>query len=175
MNRPTIIGIDGGSGSGKTSVTRKIMEALDGHSVVLIEQDYYYKDQSENTFEERLETNYDHPFTFDNDLLTSHVSQLQDRKAVEEPTYNYEINTRSDRTILVEQRDVIIIEGIFALENEILRNLMDVKLYVDTDSVITILRRMQRDIEKRGRMMHSVIKQKLMIVRPMTLQYIELT
>src|SRR5699024_6854505 len=117
------------------------MEALDGHSVDLIEQDYYYKDQSETPYEERLDTNYDHPCAFDNDLLIAHVRQLLDRKAVEVPTYNYEIHTRSDRTILVEPRDVIIIEGIFALENEILRNLMDVKLYVDTDSDIRILRR----------------------------------
>ncbi len=175
MKRPTIIGIAGGSGSGKTSVTRKIMESLNGHSVVLIEQDYYYKDQSDKTFEERLETNYDHPFAFDNDLLISHIRQLLDRKPVEVPTYNYEIHTRSDKTILVEPKDVIIIEGIFALENEVLRNLMDVKLYVDTDSDIRILRRMQRDIEKRGRTMDSVINQYLTVVRPMHLQFIEPT
>lgn len=175
MKRPTIIGMAGGSGSGKTSVTRKIMESLNGHSVVLIEQDYYYKDQSDKTFEERLETNYDHPFAFDNDLLISHIRQLLDRKPVEVPTYNYEIHTRSDETILVEPKDVIIIEGIFALENEVLRNLMDVKLYVDTDSDIRILRRMQRDIEKRGRTMDSVINQYLTVVRPMHLQFIEPT
>lgn len=175
MKRPTIIGIAGGSGSGKTSVTRKIMESLNGHSVVLIEQDYYYKDQSDKTFEERLQTNYDHPFAFDNDLLISHIMRLLDREPVEVPTYNYEIHTRSDETILVEPKDVIIIEGIFALENEKLRNLMDVKLYVDTDSDIRILRRMQRDIEKRGRTMDSVINQYLTVVRPMHLQFIEPT
>ncbi|AKG73934.1 uridine kinase [Salinicoccus halodurans] len=175
MKRPTIIGIAGGSGSGKTSVTRKIMESLNGHSVVLIEQDYYYKDQSDKTFEERLQTNYDHPFAFDNDLLISHIMRLLDREPVEVPTYNYEIHTRSDETILVEPKDVIIIEGIFALENEKLRDLMDVKLYVDTDSDIRILRRMQRDIEKRGRTMDSVINQYLTVVRPMHLQFIEPT
>ncbi|WP_031548951.1 uridine kinase [Salinicoccus luteus] len=175
MKRPTVIGIAGGSGSGKTSVTRKIMEALNGHSVVLIEQDYYYKDQSDKTFEERLETNYDHPFAFDNNLLISHIRQLIDRQPVEIPTYNYEIHTRSDETIEVEPKDVIIIEGIFALENEDLRNLMDVKLYVDTDSDIRILRRLKRDIEKRGRTMDSVISQYLNVVRPMHLQFIEPT
>ena len=117
----------------------------------------------------------DHPFAFDNDLLISHIRQLLDRKPVEVPTYNYEIHTRSDKTILVEPKDVIIIEGIFALENEVLRNLMDVKLYVDTDSDIRILRRMQRDIEKRGRTMDSVINQYLTVVRPMHLQFIEPT
>lgn len=175
MKRPTVIGIAGGSGSGKTSVTRKIMEALNGHSVVLIEQDYYYKDQSDKTFEERLETNYDHPFAFDNNLLISHIRQLIEREPVEIPTYNYEIHTRSDETIQVEPKDVIIIEGIFALENEDLRNLMDVKLYVDTDSDIRILRRLKRDIEKRGRTMDSVISQYLNVVRPMHLQFIEPT
>ncbi|WP_342389241.1 uridine kinase [Salinicoccus bachuensis] len=175
MKRPTVIGIAGGSGSGKTSVTRKIMEALNGHSVVLIEQDYYYKDQSDKTFEERLETNYDHPFAFDNNLLISHIRQLIERQPVEIPTYNYEIHTRSDETIQVEPKDVIIIEGIFALENENLRNLMDVKLYVDTDSDIRILRRLKRDIEKRGRTMDSVISQYLNVVRPMHLQFIEPT
>ena len=175
MKRPTVIGIAGGSGSGKTSVTRKIMEALNGHSVILIEQDYYYKDQSDKTFEERLETNYDHPFAFDNNLLISHIGQLIDRQPVEIPTYNYEIHTRSDVTIQVEPKDVIIIEGIFALENEQLRNLMDVKLYVDTDSDIRILRRLKRDIEKRGRTMDSVISQYLNVVRPMHLQFIEPT
>lgn len=175
MKKPTIIGIAGGSGSGKTSVTRKIMKALDGHSVVLIEQDYYYRDQSDKTFEERLNTNYDHPFAFDNDLLISHIRQLLNRNPVEVPTYNYEIHTRSDTTIYVEPKDVIIIEGIFALENESLRDLMDVKIYVDTDSDIRILRRLQRDIETRGRTLDSVINQYLNIVRPMHLQFIEPT
>ena len=175
MKKPTIIGIAGGSGSGKTSVTRKIMEALDEHSVALIEQDYYYKDQSDKTFEERLNTNYDHPFAFDNDLLTAHISQLLKRQPVEVPTYNYEIHTRGDTTIYVEPRDVIIIEGIFALENESLRDLMDVKIYVDTDSDIRILRRLQRDIETRGRTLDSVINQYLNVVRPMHLQFIEPT
>lgn len=175
MDKPTIIGIAGGSGSGKTSVTRKVMESLDGHSAVLIEQDYYYKDQSHLTMEERLKTNYDHPFAFDNDLLISHVNQLINRESVEVPTYNYAEHTRSDETITVEPKDVIIIEGIFALENEQLRQMMDVKVYVDTDSDIRILRRMSRDINERGRTMESVIDQYLSVVRPMHLQFVEPT
>lgn len=175
MDKPTIIGIAGGSGSGKTSVTRKVMEALDGHSVVLIEQDYYYKDQSHLTMDERLKTNYDHPFAFDNDLLISHINQLINRESVEVPTYNYAEHTRSAETITVEPKDVIIIEGIFALENEQLRQMMDVKVYVDTDSDIRILRRLSRDINERGRTMESVIDQYLSVVRPMHLQFVEPT
>ncbi len=127
MSSTTIIGIAGGSGSGKTSVTNKIMKNLDGHSVALIEQDFYYKDQSHLTFEERLQTNYDHPFAFDNDLLIQNLKDLKAGKSVEVPTYDYTIHTRSDKKIAFEPKDVIIVEGIFALENETLRDMMDVK------------------------------------------------
>lgn len=175
MNTPTIIGIAGGSGSGKTSVTRKIMDTLKGHSIVLIEQDYYYRDQSDKSMDERLETNYDHPFAFDNDLLISHINSLINRETVEIPTYDYARHTRSDETITVVPKDVIIIEGIFALENEQLRQMMDVKVYVDTDSDIRILRRLSRDVKERGRSMDSVIEQYLNVVRPMHLQFIEPT
>ena len=175
MEKPTIIGIAGGSGSGKTSVTRKIMESLKGHSIVLIEQDFYYKDQSDKTMEERLQTNYDHPFAFDNDLLLQHINQLINRETIEIPTYDYANHTRSDQTITVEPKEVIIIEGIFALENEALRNIMDVKLYVDTDSDIRILRRISIDVKERGRSLDSVMDQYLSVVRPMHLQFIEPT
>ncbi|MDC4415583.1 hypothetical protein NQ659_18175, partial [Acinetobacter baumannii] len=109
----TIIGIAGGSGSGKTSVTNKIMNNLEGHSVALIEQDYYYKDQSHLTFEQRLKTNYDHPFAFDNDLLIQNLKSLQSGQSVEVPTYDYTNHTRSDKTIAFQPKDVIIVEGIF--------------------------------------------------------------
>lgn len=175
MGKPTIIGIAGGSGSGKTSVTKKIMESLKGHSIILLEQDYYYKDQSDKTMEERLQTNYDHPFAFDNDLLIKHLQQLINRETIDIPTYDYTNHTRSSKTIIVEPKEVIIIEGIFALENDELRNLMDVKIYVDTDSDIRILRRLSRDIKERGRSMDSVIEQYLSVVRPMHLQFIEPT
>ncbi|WP_052256458.1 uridine kinase [Salinicoccus sp. YB14-2] len=175
MNKPTIIGIAGGTGSGKTSVTKKIISSLEEHDITLIEQDFYYKDQSHKTMEERLETNYDHPFAFDNDLLIQHVKSLINRESVKLPTYDYVNHTRSDETIKVEPKDVIIVEGIFALENEQLRELMDVKIYVDTDSDIRILRRMSRDIKERGRSMESVINQYLSVVRPMHLQFIEPT
>ncbi|EHA6103796.1 uridine kinase [Staphylococcus pseudintermedius] len=171
----TIIGIAGGSGSGKTSVTNKIMNNLERHSVALIEQDYYYKDQSHLTFEQRLKTNYDHPFAFDNDLLIQNLKSLQSGQSVEVPTYDYTNHTRSDKTIAFQPKDVIIVEGIFALENEELRNMMDVKIYVDTDADLRILRRLVRDTKERGRTMESVIDQYLTVVRPMHNQFIEPT
>ncbi|HBK0429903.1 uridine kinase [Staphylococcus pseudintermedius] len=171
----TIIGIAGGSGSGKTSVTNKIMNNLEGHSVALIEQDYYYKDQSHLTFEQRLKTNYDHPFAFDNDLLIQNLKSLQSGQSVEVLTYDYTNHTRSDKTIAFQPKDVIIVEGIFALENEELRNMMDVKIYVDTDADLRILRRLVRDTKERGRTMESVIDQYLTVVRPMHNQFIEPT
>lgn len=175
MTSTTIIGIAGGSGSGKTSVTNEIMKNLDGHSVALIEQDFYYKDQSHLTFEERLKTNYDHPFAFDNDLLIENLKDLKAGKSVEVPMYDYTIHTRSDKKIAFEPKDVIIVEGIFALENETLRNMMDVKIYVDTDADLRILRRLIRDTKERDRTMESVVDQYLNVVRPMHNQFIEPT
>ncbi|BAS45949.1 uridine kinase [Staphylococcus schleiferi] len=171
----TIIGIAGGSGSGKTSVTNEIMNNLEGHSVALMEQDYYYKDQSHLTFDQRLQTNYDHPFAFDNDLLIQNLKALQSGHSVEVPTYDYTKHTRSDKTIAFQPKDVIIVEGIFALENKELRDMMDVKIFVDTDADLRILRRLIRDTEERGRTMNSVIEQYLNVVRPMHNQFIEPT
>ena len=175
MGKTTIIGIAGGSGSGKTSVTSEIMKDLDGYSVALIEQDYYYKDQSHMSFEDRLKTNYDHPFAFDNERLVNDLKNLKEGNVIEVPTYDYSNHTRSDKTIRFEPKDVIILEGIFALENEDLRDLMDVKIYVDTDADLRILRRLTRDIKERGRTMDSVIDQYLSVVGPMHIQFIEPT
>ena len=173
--KPVVIGIAGGSGSGKTSVTNSIYEVFKENSVVVIEQDYYYKDQSHLQFEERLETNYDHPLAFDTDLLIDHVKTLLDRKLVEKPVYDYSLHTRSKETILIEPKDVIILEGILVLEDERLRDLMDIKLFVDTDADLRIIRRIMRDINDRGRTIESVIEQYLSVVRPMHNQFIEPT
>lgn len=173
--RPVVIGIAGGSCSGKTSVTKAIYDVFRDHSVVVIEQDYYYKDQSHMTFEQRLETNYDHPLAFDTDLLIEHIHALQQYKAIEKPVYDYVNHTRSEEVIPVEPQDVIIIEGILVLEDERLRNLMDIKLFVDTDSDLRIIRRIQRDIKERGRTADSVIEQYLSAVRPMHNLFIEPT
>ncbi|WP_144511161.1 uridine kinase [Bacillus sp. FJAT-22090] len=172
---PLIIGITGGSGSGKTSVTNAISDVFKDHSVVVIEQDYYYKDQSHLKFEERLNTNYDHPLAFDNDLLIQHINDLLNNKAVEKPVYDYAQHTRSSETITIEPKDVIILEGILVLEDERLRNLMNIKLFVDTDSDLRIIRRILRDIHERGRTVESVVEQYLSVVRPMHNQFIEPT
>ena len=173
--KPVVIGVTGGSGSGKTSVTKAIYESFTGHSILMIEQDYYYKDQSDLPFNERLKTNYDHPLAFDNDLLIEHLEKLLRFEPIDKPVYDYSIHTRSDKIIPVEPKDVIILEGILVLEDERLRNLMDIKLFVDTDSDLRIIRRMQRDIKERGRTLDSVIDQYVNVVRPMHNQFIEPT
>jgi len=175
MRKPVVIGVTGGSGSGKTSVTKAIYESLKDHSILVLEQDYYYKDQTYVPFEERLKTNYDHPLAFDNDLLIEHIQKLLRYEAIEKPVYDYSIHTRSDKIIPVEPQDVIILEGILVLEDERLRNLMDIKLYVDTDADLRIIRRLTRDIRERGRTFDSVIDQYLNVVRPMHNQFIEPT
>jgi len=173
--RPAIIGVAGGSGSGKTSVTNSIYDNFKGHSILVIEQDYYYKDQSHLPFEERLKTNYDHPLAFDTDLLIEHIEKLLRYESIEKPVYDYAMHTRSTDVIHVEPKEVIIIEGILVLEDERLRNLMDIKLFVDTDSDLRIIRRLQRDIKDRGRSIDSVISQYVDVVRPMHNQFIEPT
>ena len=176
FKRPIVIGIAGGSGSGKTSVTKAIYDVYKEKSVVVIEQDYYYKDQSHLEFEERLATNYDHPDGISIQIyLIEHIHQLLNRKAIEKPVYNYAIHTRSDETIVIEPQDVIILEGILVLEDERLRELMDIKLFVDTDSDLRIIRRIMRDINERGRSIESVVEQYLSVVRPMHNQFIEPT
>ncbi len=175
MKKPLVIGIAGGSGSGKTSVTNAIYEVFKNHSVVVIEHDYYYKDQSHLSFEERLETNYDHPLAFDTDLLIEHVEKLLNRQSIEKPIYDYTAHTRSKETMMIEPKDVIIVEGILILEDAALRDLMDIKLYVDTDADLRIVRRILRDIHERGRSVDSVIEQYLSVVRPMHNQFIEPT
>ncbi|SMQ83062.1 uridine kinase [Bacillus sp. OV166] len=175
MRKPVVIGVTGGSGSGKTSVTKAIYESLKDHSILVLEQDYYYKDQSDLPFEARLKTNYDHPLAFDNDLLIEHIEKLLRYETIQKPVYDYSIHTRSDKVIPVQPQDVIILEGILVLEDERLRNLMDIKLYVDTDADLRIIRRLTRDIRDRGRTFDSVIDQYLNVVRPMHNQFIEPT
>src|SRR5690606_14533478 len=140
-----------------------------------IEHDYYYKDQADLAFEERLKTNYDHPLAFDTDLLIEHIQELLEGRPVNRPVYDYAMHTRSDKTVAIEPKDVIIIEGILVLDDARLRDLMDIKLFVDTDADLRIIRRIRRDIEERGRSIGSVIDQYLSVVRPMHNQFIEPT
>ncbi|MCA0969992.1 uridine kinase [Halobacillus litoralis] len=174
-DKPVVIGVAGGTGSGKTSVTRSIIQRFADKSILMIEQDYYYKDQSHLPFEERLQTNYDHPLAFDNELLIEHLNHLINQESVEKPVYDYKMHTRSDETIHVEPKEVIIVEGILVLEDERLRDLMDIKVFVDTDADVRIIRRMMRDINERGRTLDSVIEQYINVVRPMHLQFVEPT
>ena len=173
--KPVVIGIAGGSGSGKTTVTKAIYEYSKGHSIMLLEQDYYYKDQSDVPFEQRLQTNYDHPLAFDNDLLIEHLQNLLNYESIDKPVYDYAIHTRSEKVIREEPKDVIILEGILVLEDQRLRNLMDIKLYVDTDADLRIIRRMLRDIKERERTLESVVDQYVSVVRPMHNQFVEPT
>lgn len=173
--RPIIIGVTGGSGSGKTSISRGIFNNFPNHSIMMLEQDSYYKDQSHLSFEERLGTNYDHPFAFDTDLLIQHVEKLLNYEAIEKPVYDYVAHTRSKDVIIQEPKEVIILEGILILEDERLRDLMDIKIYVDTDDDIRIIRRIKRDMEERGRTLDSIIEQYLTVVKPMYHQFIEPT
>ena len=173
--KPIVIGVTGGSGSGKTSVSSAIYNHFSGHSIMMLEQDSYYKDQSHLPFEERLKTNYDHPFAFDIDYLIEHINQLLQYNPIEKPVYDYARHTRSNEVIHQEPRAVIILEGILILEDPRLRDLMDIKVYVDTDDDIRIIRRIKRDIEERGRTLDNVIEQYLTVVKPMHNQFIEPT
>ncbi|MBD7962432.1 uridine kinase [Fictibacillus norfolkensis] len=173
--KPIVIGVAGGSGSGKTTVAKEIYRQFANQSILIIEQDAYYRDQSDKSMEERLDTNYDHPLAFDNDLLIQHISSLLKYDSIEKPVYDYTAHTRSDKIIPVDAKDVIILEGILILEDERLRDLMDIKLFVDTDADVRIIRRMVRDIRDRGRTLESVIDQYTAVVRPMHNQFIEPT
>ena len=171
--RPIIIGVTGGSGSGKTSVSRAIFDQLHGHSLMMLQEDSYYKSQDDIPFEERTKVNYDHPNAFDTDLLIEQLEDLLSWKTIEIPVYDYAAHTRSKEVLVQEPREVIIVEGILTLNDARLRDLMDIKIFVDTDDDIRIIRRIQRDIEERGRTLQSVIDQYLETVKPMYHQFIE--
>ena len=171
--RPIIIGVTGGSGSGKTSVSRAIFDQLHGHSLMMLQEDSYYKSQDDVPFEERTKVNYDHPNAFDTDLLIEQLEDLLNWKTIEIPVYDYAAHTRSKEVLVQEPREVIIVEGILTLNDARLRDLMDIKIFVDTDDDIRIIRRIQRDIEERGRTLQSVIDQYLETVKTMYHQFIE--
>jgi len=175
MKNPVLIGVAGGSGSGKSTVAGELFRQFQYDRVTMIEQDSYYKDQSHLSLEERVTTNYDHPLAFDNDLLLTHLQELLQGQAIDKPIYDFKLHNRKQECVRVEPQDVIILEGMLILEDERIRNLMDIKVFVDTDADVRIVRRIVRDIEERGRSLESVVNQYLSVVRPMHLQFIEPT
>ncbi|MFD1175449.1 uridine kinase [Paenibacillus puldeungensis] len=168
-----IMGIAGGTGSGKTTVARSVIDQLGTDKVTFISQDNYYKDQSNLSMTEREMTNYDHPFAFDNDLLVQHLELLKKGQAAYAPVYDFTIHTRSEKTIELRPNNIVIVEGLFVLYDEKLRNLLNIKVFVDTDSDVRILRRVLRDMEERGRSIHSIHQQYLATVKPMHEAFIE--
>ena len=171
----TIIGIAGGTGSGKTTVVRKIVEALPPHYVTVVPLDSYYNENIGMTDEERHAINFDHPDAFDWKLLVHHVNELRNGHAVEQPTYSYLICNRLPETIHVEPKPVIIIEGIMTLINKKLRDMMDLKIFVDCDSDERLIRNIQRDTIDRGRTVSMVVERYLKVLKPMHEQFIEPT
>ncbi|MBO7577903.1 MAG: uridine kinase [Prevotella sp.] len=171
----TIIGIAGGTGSGKTTVVKKIVEALPPHSVAVVPLDSYYNDTTDLTDEERRQINFDHPDAFDWKLLHKQISMLKKGEAIEQPTYSYVLSNRLPETVHVEPKPVIIIEGIMTLVDRKLRNMMDLKIFVDTDSDERLIRNILRDVMERGRTVDMVLNRYLEVLKPMHEQFIEPT
>ena len=170
-----IIGIAGGTGSGKTTVVRKVVESLPKNEVAIIPQDSYYTDNGHLPLEERQEINFDHPRSLEFKLLIEHIKRLKEGKGIQQPIYSYLTCTRSKETINVEPKKVIIVEGILILQNAQLRNLMDIKVFVDADTDDRLMRVIQRDIIERGRSVNKVLERYEKTVKPMHLQFIEPT
>lgn len=171
----TIIGIAGGTGSGKTTVVRKIVEALPPHYVAVVPLDSYYNDTSEMTDEERHSINFDHPDAFDWKLLVKQINDLKNGGAIEQPTYSYILCNRQKETVHVEPKPVIIIEGIMTLLNKKLREMMDLKIFVDADPDERLIRNIQRDVVERGRTVEMVMDRYIKVLKPMHEQFIEPT
>ena len=172
-SKPLIIGLVGGSGSGKTTVARAILDALGGVDAAFLDQDAYYKDLHTLSIEERARINFDHPDALDNDLLVAHLQALANGIPIEKPTYDFARHTRAEATIRVEPRDVVLVDGILLFADARLRRLFDIKIFVDVADDIRFIRRLQRDVAERGRSMESVIAQYLATVRPMHLEFVE--
>ena len=174
LKKPILIGIAGGSASGKTTIAQMLYEAFEKtNSVTIIREDDYYKDQSHMEFEERVKTNYDHPLAFDHDLMEKQLRDLMDNKTIEKPKYDFTVHNRSKETEIIEPREVIIIEGLFVLEEKSIRDLLDIKIYVDTPYDVRFIRRMKRDIVERKRELDNIVDQWLKTVRVMHEEFVE--
>lgn len=168
-----LIGIAGGTGSGKTTLADKLVDSFGSQEVTVIRQDNYYKRHDDMDYEQRAKLNYDHPDAFDSDLFYEHIVALKQGKPVEIPVYDYTIHNRSEETILINPTPVIVLEGIMLFVEKVLCDLMDIKVFVDTDADVRILRRIVRDVKERGRSLESVIGQYLTTVKPMHEQFVE--
>lgn len=173
QQRPFVIGIAGGTGSGKTTVVQKLLESYGQDQVVCIPHDNYYRDQSEKPLSERIRTNYDHPNALETELLIEHLQQLAANRSVRIPVYDFVQHTRAATTIDILPRKVILVEGILILDSKPLRELFDLKIFVDTDADVRFIRRLTRDIAERGRTVESVIGQYLSTVKPMHEEFVE--
>jgi uridine kinase len=170
---PLVIGIAGGSGSGKTTVAQAILQRVGSDRIAFLQHDSYYKDLSGLPPTQHAEVNFDHPDSLETDLLIEHIASLRSGKAVEVPIYDFSIDRRTDKTFTVQPHRVVIVEGILIFTEAALRKMFDVKIFVDTDSDLRLIRRLERDITERGRTTQSVIKQYLSTVRPMHLEFVE--
>jgi uridine kinase len=171
--KPFVIGIAGGTGSGKSTVARRLYESLHLDSAVFLDHDSYYRDLGHLPPEERKKVNFDHPDSLDNELLVAQLRALIERRPVDKPVYDFAAHTRTPETARVEPRDVILVEGILLFVEEELRNLFDLRIFVDTDADVRFIRRLARDLEMRGRTIDSVIDQYLTTVRPMHFEFVE--
>ncbi|MCI5707825.1 MAG: uridine kinase [Odoribacter sp.] len=169
----TIIGVAGGTASGKSTLVKKLQEAFKGESVITICHDYYYKAHDELSYEERTQLNYDHPSAFDTDMMIADIKKLKEGIAIDCPVYSFVNHNRTDKTLHINPAQVIIIDGILILENQELRDLMDVKVYVDTDADVRLGRRLLRDVQERGRSIESVLSQYFCTVKPMHDEFVE--
>ncbi|MDD6666738.1 MAG: uridine kinase [Lachnospiraceae bacterium] len=172
MDSVYVVGIAGGSASGKTTIVSRIKEAF-GEDIVVISHDSYYKAHDELPFDERSRLNYDHPNAFDTDRMISDIKRLKNNEEIDVPVYDYTIHNRTDQTIHVVPKKVIIVEGILILENAGLRNLMDIKVFVETDADERLMRRIRRDVTERGRSVESILTQYAETVKPMHEQFVE--
>lgn len=170
---PIVVGVAGGSGSGKTTVVRRIVDSLGNAQVTVVEHDRYYRDRNDLRFEERLALNYDHPDSLETDLLVRHVQALRSGQDVQAPVYDFARYVRQPATELLAARKAIIVEGILIYTDAALRQLLDIKVFVDTDDDTRFIRRLQRDLNERGRTVQSVIDQYLSTVKPMHLEFVE--
>lgn len=170
---PLVIGIAGGSGSGKTTVAQEILQRVGPDRIAFLQHDSYYKDLSGLPPAQRVEVNFDHPNSLETELLIQHIASLREGKAVEVPIYDFSTHSRTSKTFTVQPRRVILVEGILIFTEAALRDMFDVKIFVDTDSDMRFIRRLERDIKERGRTTESVIKQYQLTVRPMHMEFVE--